>query len=255
MKIKNLLEGIDGENEIEEKQEKMISLPNPFDNKIDEWDIIDASSHSLFFKKSETFDETKDYILNLYMGEFNEECNLINKIYNALWEFNAKELTIFVDSCGGNYYELLSFNNILKNRYRQRCITILNVHGCSAGAFLFCLGDVRIIFENSIFMIHSSTSYHGGKLNELEKEYPFRKEHFVKFCENLLVKNKFLSKIEFEKMIKGEDFWFDSAELARRNIATHVCIEGKLIESKVYTNYLKNKIKRNDMLKNGIDWC
>ena len=59
----------------------------------------------------------------------------------------------------------------------------------------------------------------------------------------MVVKNNFLTKEEFSKMLIGQDFWMDARELCERGIATHVLVNGKEVKAK---KYLKNKLKKKN---------
>jgi len=62
---------------------------------------------------------------------------------------------------------------------------------------------------------------------------------------DLIVKQGFLSKDEFEQMLIGKDYWMDSRELCKRGIATHVILEGEEITAKEYLKILKKTKKSN----------
>lgn len=248
--------------EVEEEQIEELDMPfiipntfmqnNNFMSKAG-WEELSTTNHSLFIKQDEEKDECE---ANFYVGRFEEddETNL-NRVYNALWTLSpCKELKIFIDSEGGNYNELVSLHNIVKNKFKTKCSTILNACGHSAGAFIFCCGHKRIVFENSQLLFHAWSGGFAGKANEVKTQHDFFQKHFQKFSEKLLIDNHFLTKQEFAQMLEGKDFWFDTVELCERNIATHVIFEGKFLKSKDYLAYINKQITKSVMLSKGEDF-
>lgn len=70
------------------------------------------------------------------------------------------------------------------------------------------------ITSQSTFMIHTATMAFYGKASDLSKEYPFRMKMLRRWVEDTYY--GFLTAEECERVIAGEDFWFEGEELAER---------------------------------------
>lgn len=248
--------GIEQQEQEEEGQDFLI-LPQMnnninFMNKCG-WEELSTTNHSLFIKHDE---ETNECEANFFIGRFEEDDKTnLNRVFNALWTLNpCKEFKIIIDSEGGNYNELVSLHNIVKNKFKTKCSTILNSCGHSAGAFIFCCGHKRIVFENSQLMFHAWSGGFAGKANEVKVQHEFFQKHFNKFSEKLLVDNHFLTKSEFRLMMDGKDFWFDAVGLCERNVATHIVFEGKIVKSKDYLAYVNKNITKSVMFGKSQDF-
>ena len=64
----------------------------------------------------------------------------------------------------------------------------------------------------------------------------------MKFFRQIVVKEGFLTPVEFENMLIGQDYWMDAKEMCKRKIATHVIYKGKQIKAKKYLKKLANSV-------------
>ena len=175
---------------------------------------------------------------SLYLGDFRAEDSELNEIYNTLRDPKPKTLEIFIDSYGGLVDEGQRFQNIITNHF-SNVDTYLDNKGYSMGALLFTFGDRRIVHEYSEIMFHNYSSGYYGKGHEVEARTKHDKKSLSKYFKSSL--KPYFTKQEIKDMLNGKDFWMTSKEMLKRNIATHILINGELIEAKDYLKSLKGK--------------
>ena len=175
---------------------------------------------------------------SLYLGNFDAEGAELNDIYNILREDKPKTLEIFINSYGGLLSEGQRFQNIISNHFNN-VDTYLDNKGYSMGALLFTFGDRRIVHKYSEIMFHNYSSSYYGKGHEIKQQTKHDDITLGKYFKDSL--KPFFTKKEIKDMLNGKDFWFDSKEMLKRNIATHILIKGELIDSKTYLKTLKGK--------------
>lgn len=164
----------------------------------------------------------------------------LHEIFYTLWNATEHdELILRINSLGGIIKEGKSFYNVIKNKFKGRTTTILDNAGYSMGALTFCMGDKRIATEHADLMFHDYSGGSRGKGGEMTAKVEHTAKHLRKFFNQIVVKNGFLTKKEFKQMLIGKDFWMSTKEMCKRNIATHVLINGKEITSKKYLKKIK----------------
>jgi len=125
----------------------------------------------------------------------------------------------------------------MRELFNGRTATYLDSTGFSMGAMLFSLGDERISYEDSSLMFHNYSSGYFGKGQELKSYIDFEDKHFDKFFSKKIVSKGFLSSEEYSHMKMGKDFWFNSYELAKRGISTHVIVSGFRLDNEAFIEY------------------
>ncbi len=184
---------------------------------------------------------------NLYLGEFAEEENENNKIYNTLITANPEtELNIYVNSFGGNFHELVDFYNIIKPRF-QHIVTYLH-KGYSAGSMAFLLGDERIVYEHSDFMIHS---YIGAPAYSKRQDMLDQAKHIDEVITNFFntIYSPYFTKKELKKVNKNKEYWLNSDQMINRGIATGIILSTG--EYQTREEYLDAKSKKSKKDKKG----
>lgn len=180
-------------------------------------------------------DEEKTYTYKLYISDFEDKSNELHYILDEL--YNASEnskLKFYINSRGGDTDQLQQFYNIINSQFYRNTTTILNSIGYSSGALLFCMGDKRIVYEMSELMFHDFSTGARGKSQEIESRFNFTKQQLHNFFRKITVDTGFLTEEEFEKTIDGKDYWFDSDEMLKRGIATHIIKDGKCMTREEY---------------------
>ena len=184
----------------------------------------------------------------LFVGEFASLDHELDEIIHKLSESQPNDtLEITISSPGGFTYDLMKIENVCREYFYNRVTTKLNSYGFSCGAFLFLIGDERIIFENSELMFHNVSMGMGGKFNEIEDQFIFNK----KYWENYITQScaPYFTKTELTNLIKGKDFWLDALEMCKRKIATQVCVFGQYMDADLYVKYRTNPKEQRDLVK------
>jgi len=207
-----------------------------FPNDIPQENEINADFHSLYTT-------TQTATMNnyqLYIREFDEQGNGLQRIFNALkLSQDGDTLDIYINSQGGSITEGFQFYNIISNIFPESVITYLDPVGYSMGALLFCMAPKRIAFETSSIMFHDYYSSMQGKSQEQEDYFNHSKPLIHSFFKKLILQPGFLTQDEFDKMILGKEHWFDVKEMAQRGICTHVVTNGYEYTAEEYLSSLK----------------
>jgi ATP-dependent protease ClpP protease subunit len=174
----------------------------------------------------------------LYISEFGHTQNQLHKImYELRKAIEHDVLEIRIASDGGYVSEGITLYNTMRELFNGRTFTYLDSTGFSMGAMLFSLGDQRISYEDSSLMFHNYSSGYFGKGQELKSYIDFEDKHFDEFFSKKIVNKGFLSAEEYSHMKMGKDFWFDSYELAKRGICTHVIVSGFRLDNEAFIEY------------------
>lgn len=84
-------------------------------------------------------------------------------------ESGAKEITVRINSYGGEVSEGLAIYNALRT-HPASVRTVCDGFACSAASVVFMAGDERIMNEASLLMIHNAWTWASGNAEELRKQ-------------------------------------------------------------------------------------
>ncbi len=197
-----------------------------------------GEQHSLFTTKKTTV--VTNY--KVFVDTFFETENGIHELWNQL--HGAKEndtLELRIQSPGGLVTECQMFVNIMRNKFPGRTTTYIDSHASSAGAFTFCAGDKRVIYENSRMMLHNYSGAVFGDHHKMKSRMEFNEKHIIGFLKSTLKigKNGYMTKKELKKMIDGKEWWWDAEDMCQRGVATHIIVAGEELTAKKYLKRLK----------------
>lgn len=182
-----------------------------------------------------------------YLTDFAEDSNGLHEVYNELRKAGPDDiLEIRISSPGGYVYEGEILFNLIMEKFYGRTVTVLDPNGYSMGALTYCMGDWRLAYENSSIMFHNYSGGAWGKGHELLSQAKHSDAQIKNFFESVIVG---LSEEEIERMYKGEDFWFNTVEMCKRDICTDVSVMGHIIPSKDYLKLLKKAKKAGKKAK------
>lgn len=86
----------------------------------------------------------------------------------AIRDLDADEITVHINSYGGEVAEGLAIHNSLKN-HPAKIRTVCDGFGCSAASVVFMAGEERLMNPASLLMIHNAWSSASGNAAELRK--------------------------------------------------------------------------------------
>ena len=216
---------------------------------LDRLNLIDSESDEEE-RKSFTYYETQSpqrlhhfYLCNV-IGEPIEYVDMVHKIRNA----NANDIIhIHLNTPGGYLSTTIQIISAMK-ACQAHVVTIVEGMVHSAGTSIFLHGDEMVIHDHCQFMIHNHSGGQFGKGHEYMAEAVATTKWFEDFARDTYI--GFLSEIEFEQMINGKDFWFNSAEVRKRlkKFVNYLKEQQKEAEQEIKEKVIKRKTKNETTL-------
>ena len=137
-----------------------------------------------------------------------------------LQELNdVKTINVHINSYGGEVAEGLAIYNSLKN-HSAKVKTYCDGFACSIASVIFMAGDVRIMSNASLLMIHNAWSVVMGNSNELRKQADDL-DKITQASVNAYMNHINISEAELKKLLDNET-WLDSNEALEKGFATKV---------------------------------
>jgi ATP-dependent Clp protease protease subunit len=99
----------------------------------------------------------------------NKDNRNASEIVSALRDLKAKNLTVHINSYGGDVKEGLAIYNTIKNS-GLKVTTICDGFACSIASVIFMAGENRIMNEASLLMIHNPWTIAIGNAEEMRKQ-------------------------------------------------------------------------------------
>lgn len=218
--------------------------------------IVESEYHTLFvsdedpvLKEFTAIDEGEEYAaireivpkhkkFTLYIEEFAHNGSQLHKVLFELRKATEHDvLELRINSNGGYVSEGIILFNTMREVFNGRTITYNDAAGYSMGAMIFSLGDERVAYEDSSLMYHNYSTGYGGKGGELKSYVEYEDKHFDKFFRKKIISQDFMTEEEYIDMKKGVDFWFDSYEMSKRGICTHVIVSGFKLDTEAFIDY------------------
>lgn len=136
-----------------------------------------------------------------------------------LSELTANELTVKINSYGGEVADGLAIYNALRN-FKGKVTTRVDGFACSIASVIFMAGDTRIMNESSLLMIHNAWTWAAGDSNAMKK----MAEDLEKITEPSIV--AYLSRInisreELKTMLDNET-WLTPEECLEMGFCTQI---------------------------------
>ena len=180
----------------------------------------------------------------VYIGRFFELRKGLHAVFNELKTAKENDILEFmIDSGGGFVNEGMQFYNIIHEKFHGRTVAYLDNKGYSMGAMLFSMCDKRVVYPYSDFMYHNYAGGAHGKGGEIKARVDHVSKKLETFFYDIIVKQGFLTKDEYQQMLVGQDYWMGTKEMCKRGIATHVIVDGQELTAKEYLKTLKKKKK------------
>lgn len=120
---------------------------------------------------------------------------------------------IHLNTPGGDLTTGVQIINAMQNS-QAKIVTILESTAYSLGTLIFLAGDEMVVNEHCMMMFHNFNGGLIGKGNELVSELEATVKWFATLARSVYV--PFLSEEEFERIVRGEDMWMQTAEIKRR---------------------------------------
>lgn len=176
----------------------------------------------------------------LYLSLFDETKPSLGVLLNDIRQLHSGDrINLIFNSPGGLVSEGRALINAVLGTNADIQTELLS-EASSMAAIMFCIGDRRIIYENSSLMFHNFSGGISGKGHEMKDYIKHAVKNLALFFKGHVIG---LSDDEIDQMMHGKEFWFGAKALSERGIATHVSIDGTLVPVKRYLKALKKAKK------------
>ena len=136
-----------------------------------------------------------------------------------LAELDVDEITVRINSYGGEVAEGLAIFNALKSS-PAKVTTVCDGMACSIASVIFMAGDERVMNEASLLMIHNAWSSASGDANDLRKEADVL-ETITKPSKAIYLNATDLTEEELTAWMDAET-WIDAKTALKRGFATRI---------------------------------
>lgn len=94
-----------------------------------------------------------------------------DSIVKTLNQSKAKDITVKINSYGGDVGEAIAIYNELRSKSKSgaKVTTIDMGFACSSASVIFCAGDTRVMAKSSMLMIHNPWMFISGNAKEMKK--------------------------------------------------------------------------------------
>ena len=150
------------------------------------------------------------FYLSEDIGESAEYTDMIHRIaYAGVGDM----IYIHLNTHGGNLETGVQLINAMQNSQAQ-IVTVLESVAYSLGTLIFLAGDQMVVNDNCVMMFHNFRGGVIGKGNELTSQLEATVKWFSTLARKIYV--PFLTPDEFDRMLRGEDFWMQSQDIRKR---------------------------------------
>jgi ATP-dependent protease ClpP protease subunit len=176
----------------------------------------------------------------IYLSTFEENpVNFAEILYEVRDLKEDDRLRLIINSPGGYVNEGRSLINTIKSTGVEVFTELLS-DADSMAAVMFCIGDKRIVYENSSIMFHTFSTAYWGKGGDIKDYIDHTSKNLDEFFRSIIIG---LTDEEIDRMNEGKEWWFGTKEMCERGIATHVNVDGVNIPAGDYLKLLK-KVKK-----------
>ena len=150
------------------------------------------------------------YFLSGPIEEPRSYVDMIQKIQTAGPD---EMIYIHLNTPGGQLDTGVQIINAMQSSHAHIIVSIeANCH--SLGTLIFLAADEFIVHDNCLMMIHNFSGGTFGKGNEQQSQLEAQIKWFNTLANKLYV--PFLTQAEFDRVVKGEDLWLQSADVRSR---------------------------------------
>lgn len=145
---------------------------------------------------------------------------IVKHIY-ALDTLNNDPIHLYINSPGGSCTDGFAIIDAM-NTVKSPVVTIITNEVCSMAAHISSAGDLRVCYENSVWMIHDMTAGvedYSGKIKYRAKYL----EKYYELLENNIRINTDLTEKEI-KLARNGELWFFADDMLEKNIVDEVII-------------------------------
>lgn len=179
---------------MEDSDFDMFQMPNPYQRLLRK-DV----THSLY-----------EYYLNGVIGEADQYIELVDALRSAL---PTDEFVIRINSVGGSLSTAMMIVNAIQES-QAHVVGYIEHTAASAATLIFLNCHSWGVADDADMMMHTSSSFYGGKEHEQFAYVAFSRKKIHKMLRKYYT--GFLSDTEIDSVLKGEDIYLDSEEILER---------------------------------------
>ena len=158
--------------------------------------------------------ENTSFVHDIYIsGPIEDAGNYLQPINVLRFASPNDTVRIFLNCPGGNLYTTMQILNAMRDS-SATVITIGDGEVASAASLILLSGDQIEIQENCIMMIHNTSCEMGGKTNDITRSAIFNDKQARAMYKKIY--SGFLTDDELNRVMEGQDYWFDSEEIEKR---------------------------------------
>ena len=213
-------------------------LKNEFQHELQP--LISTKKHKLFYEEIKKEYVENDKIIrknykkyHLFTHAFmHEDIEDISKIIFALNKAKKDDkIHIYIQSPGGSSEEGIELVHCIQYNFSGRITTENMYQASSMGSLMFMIGDEkRITHPFSRHMMHNYSTAYRGKASDIKARVKFFDKHLQAFLYELYVKKGVLTEKKFKKLLNGKEYWENAKDMLKSGAATHLKIDGKILE-------------------------
>ena len=150
------------------------------------------------------------YITGEIEGDVDKYIDMIHTIKGA--EAHDR-IIMYINTPGGAVHTTIQILAAMQQSDAE-ITTVLEGEACSAGSLIFLAGDVCVVNDHCVFMIHNQTYGSMGKGAEVAKQVEFESKYFKELAMDLY--HGFLTEEEIVNVCNDHDIWLTSTEVRNR---------------------------------------
>lgn len=157
-----------------------------------------------------------------------------DKLAAFLDNANGKDVSININSAGGNFFDGLAMHTMLSEYDGNVAVKVVGL-AASAASMIAMAGDTIAIAESGLLMIHNAWTCACGNKNDMQEAAAIL-DRFDESMAKLYTKRTGADAKEIREMM-DEETWLDSAEAMAKGFADSILGEKDIVESKVENKY------------------
>lgn len=158
-----------------------------------------------------TKDETDLYLYGTITQHswWDEETITAKNVKKKLNGIDSKKINVHVNSGGGDVFESIAINNLLKN-HKAEIVIHIDGFAASGASVIAMAGDKIIMPKNTMMMIHKAWTYAAGNAEELRKVANDMDKIDIAVSESYM--NKFVGDKEELEQLLSDETWLTAEE-------------------------------------------
>jgi ATP-dependent Clp protease protease subunit len=149
--------------------------------------------------------------------------NIIERMVIPLFKMNSrdekKKVTILINSYGGSSEDSQAVIDTMLSMKTPITTKVLG-KAMSAAFDIFMAGDNRVVFQNSLLMMHCGSNHYGmRKLSDVQIEAKLNEELFRRWAKYYAKRTKISEQEWYDMIASGKDIYFFPEEALAKGLA------------------------------------